>query len=78
MDQAQWRLEQERLKEVYNKICAQLKLRRNEVENYRKNVTRTGRKMWEEADHTWERGDIDAAVEIKQYMDVLEAGKPGP
>lgn len=71
MDQAQWRLEQERLKEVYNKICAQLKLRRNEVENYRKNVTRTGRKMWEEADHTWERGDIDAAVEIKQYMDVL-------
>ena len=71
MDQIQWKLEQAYLKEVYNKICRELDRRRREVRDFRKTVTKTGRTIWEEADHVWERGDIDAAVEFKQYMDVL-------
>ena len=71
MDQIQWKLEQAHLNEVYNKICLELERRRREVKDYRKTVTQTGRTVWEEADHVWERGDIDAAVEFKQYMDVL-------
>ncbi|HHT66381.1 MAG: RNA polymerase recycling motor HelD [Caldicoprobacterales bacterium] len=71
MDQTQWKLEEAHLKQVYDKICRELERRGREVGNYRKTVRKTRRTIWEEADHTWERGDIDAAVEIKQYMDVL-------
>ena len=72
MNQTQWNFEQERLKMVYNKIYMMLQRRKKEVEEYRKIITKTGRMIWEQADHTWQRGDIDAAVEFKQYMDVLK------
>lgn len=71
MNQTQWKLEENHLKQVYDKICRELERRGKEVKNYRTTVRKTGRTIWEEADHTWEHGDIDAAVEIKQYMDVL-------
>jgi DNA helicase-2/ATP-dependent DNA helicase PcrA len=71
LDQVQWNLEENRLQKVYNKILEELARRGKEVKDYRKTVRQTGRTIWEEADHTWEYGDIDAAVEIKQYMDSL-------
>jgi DNA helicase-2/ATP-dependent DNA helicase PcrA len=71
LNQKQWELEQEHLQKVYDKICRELARRSKEVRDFRKTVAKTGRTVWEEADHVWERGDMDAAVEIKQYMDVL-------
>lgn len=71
MDQAQWKLEDNRLQEVYNKILKELARRGKEVKDYRKTVRQAGRTIWEEADHSWEYGDVDAAVEVKQYMDSL-------
>ena len=70
MNQKQWELEQEHLQKFMIKYAG------NWLAGARKsgifeNGSQTGRTVWEEADHVWERGDMDAAVEIKQYMDVL-------
>lgn len=72
MDQVQWNLEVKRLQKVYNKILKELTRRGKEVKDYRKTVRQTGRTIWEEVDHSWEYGDVDAAVEVKQYMDSLK------
>ncbi len=65
-------MEENRLQKVYNKILKELVRRGKEVNDYRKTVRQAGRTIWEEADHSWEYGDVDAAVEVKQYMDSLQ------
>lgn len=71
MNQAQWNIEENRLQKVYIKILEELARRGKEVKDYRKTVRQAGHTIWEEADHSWEYGDVDAAVEVKQYMDSL-------
>ncbi|HCS75950.1 MAG TPA: hypothetical protein DIW17_19010, partial [Clostridiales bacterium] len=72
MNQVQWNLEEKRLQKVYSKILNELARREKEVKDYRKTVRQAGRTIWEEVDHSWEYGDVDAAVEVKQYMDSLK------
>jgi DNA helicase-2/ATP-dependent DNA helicase PcrA len=72
LDKAQWVLEEDRLKRTYEKIRRELKRRKGEVEDYRRIVTSAGRSIWEETDHVWEQGDLDAAIEVKQSMDILK------
>jgi len=71
MNDAQWRQEEKHLAKIYEKICTELSQRERDVKSYKKNITATRRSIWEDGDHTWEYGDIDAAVEIKQSMDAL-------
>jgi DNA helicase-2/ATP-dependent DNA helicase PcrA len=72
MDQAQWDIEQKRLESVYGRISRELSRREQEVKAYKKNTVATRRSIWEEGNHTWQYLDIDAAVEVKQSLDVLK------
>lgn len=72
MDQTQWDNEANFLMEIYQKISTELTKRREEVEGYHKSIMTIRRSLWEDGDHGWEYGDTDAAVEIKQSMDVLQ------
>ena len=72
MDPTQWNREAERLAQVYRKICMELSRREFEVKAYKEIIIETKQSIWEGGDHTWEYGDTDAAVEVKQSMDILK------
>ena len=72
MDPSQWDREAEHLAQVYQKIRRELSRRSSEVQSYRASILKTRQSIWEEGDHTWNYGDTDAAVEVKQSMDVLK------
>ena len=72
MGPTQWDKESEHLAEVYRDICRELLRRESEVKAYKETILETKQSIWEEGDHTWEYGDTDAAVDVKQSMDVLK------
>ncbi|HZK34441.1 MAG TPA: RNA polymerase recycling motor HelD [Bacillota bacterium] len=63
--------ESRRLKRVYKKILSELEQRESVVNSYKKNVITAGRELWQGEDHVWEHGDVDAAADVKQSMDIL-------
>lgn len=72
MDQAKWRIEQEHLQQVYRKICKEIDRRERRLAEHRQNLLATRRSVWEDVPHNWQQGDLDAAVEVKQYLDGLK------
>lgn len=72
MDQGQWRMEQEHLQQVYRKICQEIARREQRLAGHRQNLLATRRSVWEDIPHNWQQGDLDAAVEVKQYLDGLK------
>lgn len=60
-----------RLKKVYKKILSELEQRQNVVSGYKRNLMTAGRELWEGEDHVWEYGDVDAAADVKQSVDIM-------
>ncbi|HOB19720.1 MAG TPA: RNA polymerase recycling motor HelD [Candidatus Atribacteria bacterium] len=72
MDDAQYRAESKRLDQVYTKLLDEYERRRGILATYKKSLVTAGRYLWEEGAHVWQRGDLDAAAEVKQSIDALK------
>lgn len=60
------------LKKVYKILLAEYEQRLNQVNNFKINLIKAGRDLWQGEKHTWEQGDIDAASDVKQALDIIE------
>lgn len=75
INKVEWEYESTRLKRVYKKILEEYTAKKKIVLQYQREILEVGKSMWEEAPHTWQVGELDAAAQIKQYKDELDRAK---
>ncbi|MCK4257360.1 MAG: UvrD-helicase domain-containing protein [Halanaerobiales bacterium] len=65
----EWKHEEERVSNVYEKVKEELNERKCEMDSFRRDVISIRKAMWENANHSI--GNLEEAIDAKQYMDTI-------